>query len=264
VANIQEVSEFWNQQSCGEVYAHGGSDSERFTAQERTRYNLEPFIYEFAKFADGKDSDVLEIGVGMGADHLQWAKSNPSSLVGIDLTSRAVDFTSNRLRNSGFAANVFAANAERLPFRDCAFDIVYSWGVLHHSENPDRAIDEVFRVLRHGGVARVMIYQKYSIVGVILWLRHGALRGKSLEEIYAEYLESPGTHAYSLAQARQLFARFHSTNIQIRLSAGDLLLAQAGQRHQGRMLDIARRWWPRWLIKRLPGWGLFMLIEAKK
>jgi len=109
-----------------------------------------------------------------------------------------------------------------------------------------------------------MIYQKYSIVGFMLWLRHGALRSKSLDKIYAEYVESPGTHAYSLRQAQQLFARFRSTSITTRLSAGDMLLAQAGQRHQGRMLDIARRLWPRWLVKRLPSFGLFMLIEARK
>jgi hypothetical protein len=87
----------------------------------------------------------------------------------------------------------------------------------------------------------------------------------TLSEIYARYLESPGTKAYSVAEARQMFSAFTEVNIRIVLSPGDILESMAGQRHQGVLLSLARVIWPRTLLKRLvPKLGLGMLIEAKK
>jgi hypothetical protein len=87
----------------------------------------------------------------------------------------------------------------------------------------------------------------------------------SLNTIYANYLESPGTKAYSRKEARQLVDKFSNVNIWTVLTHGDLLESDAGQRHQGAYLDLARKIWPRWLIRHLlPRAGLFMLIEAKK
>lgn len=264
MASIDEITTFWNRQSCGETYAVGESLLEKLQAQEEARYKLEPFIFDFAKFSEAQGSDVLEIGVGMGADHLQWARSHPRSLTGIDLTERSVKFTKARLEAAGLPAKVLIGNAEQLPFLNDSFDIIYSWGVLHHSENPKRAIQEVFRVLRPGGTARVMIYHKQSIVGLLLWLRYGALRDKSIAHVYANYLESPGTQAYSRSEARQLFSPFSKVSLSTKLSSGDLLLGHAGQRHQGRLLRIGRLLWPRLLVRLFPNFGLFLLIEAKK
>ena len=263
-----EVGAFWERGSCGEVYADGTTEREGFEAQARARYEMEPFIFPFAKFAEGAGKDVLEIGVGMGADHLEWAKSAPRSLTGVDLTERAVDHTRRRLSLYGFAPEVRTADAERLPFADGSFDLVYSWGVLHHTPDTPRAIDEVWRVLRPGGSARVMVYHTHSIVGYLLWARYALAAGKpgrSLADIYASHLESPGTKAYTPEEARRLFHRFARVSTSIELSNGDLLEGAAGQQHQGRALSLARRVWPRGLIRRMaPGRGLFLLIDAVK
>ena len=133
------VQEFWNRQSCGEVYAEGDSLKAQLDAQARTRYELEPYIFDFARFPDGRDRDVLEIGVGMGADHLEWAKSSPHSLTGVDLTPRAIELTGARFDAHGMTSKLECADAERLPFADNSFDLVYSWGVLHHSPNTPRS-----------------------------------------------------------------------------------------------------------------------------
>ena len=113
-----------------------------------------------------------------------------------------------------------------------------------------------------------MIYHKWSMVGFMLWVRYGLLRFRphaSLTELYARYLESPGTKAYSVAEARNLFALFRSVNIRTVMTHGDLLTSKAGQRHSGVLLEMARRIWPRRLIKALlPNNGLFMLITATK
>jgi ubiquinone/menaquinone biosynthesis C-methylase UbiE len=116
--------------------------------------------------------DVLEVGVGMGADHLEWARHMPRSLSGIDLTERAIAHTATRLALYGLRSDLRVADAEKLPFRDASFDLVYSWGVLHHSPDTPRAVREVLRVLRPGGLARVMIYHAHSMVGYMLWLRY--------------------------------------------------------------------------------------------
>jgi SAM-dependent methyltransferase len=262
------VGEFWEQASCGEVYAEGGSERERFEAQARSRYAMEPFIFPFARFAEGAGKDVLEIGVGMGADHVEWAKAGPRSLTGVDLTRRAVELTTARLALYGLASEVRTADAEHLPVPDASFDLVYSWGVLHHTPDTPRAIREVWRVLRPGGTARVMVYNRHSLVGYMLWARYALLRGRpltGLDRVYAEHLESPGTKAYTPAGVRRLFQGFSRVTTSVELSNGDLLEGEAGQRHQGALLALARRLWPRPLIRRaFPRQGLFLLVEAVK
>lgn len=263
------VQRFWEAAACGEVYANGSHDREQFEAQRKARYELEPFIESFARFADGEDADVLEIGVGMGADHLEWAATRPRRLVGLDLTARAVETTRRRAEVFGTESTLFVGDAERLSLPDDRFDIVYSWGVLHHSPDPTKALREVRRVLRPGGVARIMVYHRPSVVGSLLWLRYALIRGRlrmPLDDIYAQYLESPGTKAYSRQQAERLLrnAGFENVRTSVELSAGDLLTGAAGQRHEDGVLRLARKFWPRRLIARFGRrFGLFLLIEAR-
>jgi SAM-dependent methyltransferase len=262
-----EVREFWDAASCGEVYAEGLSIEERFHAHAEARYRLEPYIRGFAGFKDGLGEDVLEIGVGMGADHLEWARSRPRRLAGIDLTPRAVAWTSQRLATYGFVSELKEGDAEHLSFPDDSFGIVYSWGVLHHSPDTTKAFSEARRVLRPGGTLRAMIYHRPSIVGLMLWARYGLAAGhptSTLTEIYARHLESPGTKGYTVTEARRLVAPFSSCKIRSEVSFGDLLLGEVGQQHSGRGLTIAKRIWPRPLLRRLPTLGLLLLIEAKK
>jgi ubiquinone/menaquinone biosynthesis C-methylase UbiE len=259
------VQEFWNRQSCGEVYGTGDSLAEQHDAQARARFELEPYIFDFARFGDGRGKDVLEIGVGVGADHLEWAKSSPHSLTGIDLTPRAIEHTHARIGAYGLASTLECADAEHLPFPDNSFDIVHSWGVLHHSPDTPRPVDEVYRVLRPGGVARVMIYHYWSITGYLLWLRYSMFRGRSLTHVYAKYLKSPGTKAYTVEQAEELFSRFKTIFARSQLSFGDLLQGAVGQRQKGRLLSIAKRFWPRPFIRSLlRRHGLMLLLEARK
>lgn len=262
-----EVREFWDAASCGEVYAEGLTTEQRFRKHSDERYRLEPYIRSFARFDEGFGQDVLEIGVGMGADHLEWAKSRPRHLVGVDLTPRAVAWTTQRLVTYGFASELSEGDAEHLPFADDSFDIVYSWGVLHHSPDTPKAFREAHRVLRPGGTLRAMIYHRPSMVGLMLWARYGLAAGRptcSLTDVYARYLESPGTKGYTLAEARRLVAPFDACEIRRAVGFGDLLLGEVGQQHVGRGLAIAKRLWPRPLVRRLPVLGLLLLIEARK
>jgi ubiquinone/menaquinone biosynthesis C-methylase UbiE len=260
------VREFWNAASCGEKLFLKGEDKAAFEYQRRTRYQLEG-IPEFADFQNFRGKRTLEIGVGLGADHQSLAEAG-AVLTGIDLTERAIEFTRARFQLFGLASTLMVADAENLPFPDASFDALYTWGVIHHSPDTARAVREIRRVLRPGGFAKVMIYHKYSIVGYMLWLRYGlgALRPwRGLDFIYSRYLESPGTKAYSYKEARKLFSDFSEITIATPLGHGDLLTSQAGQRHRGIALSLARRFWPRWFINRfLPTHGLGMMITLKK
>lgn len=261
------VHDFWNAASCGETLYLHGSERSAYSAQAAKRYELEPYIISFADFANSHDREVLEIGVGLGADHQQFAEAG-ARLTGVDLTERAVAHTQQRLAAFGLRSNLRTADAENLPFGDESFDLVYSWGVLHHSPNTPKAIDEVWRVLRPGGTAKIMVYHTRSIVGYMLWIRYALLRGRpgrSLADVYAEHLESPGTKAYSIDEARRLLGKFSEVHIETVLTHGDLLTSDAGQRHRGILLSIAKVIWPRSLIRLfLPRDGLFLLARAKK
>lgn len=261
------MREFWNEAACGESLYLEGSAAEDYASQAEQRYRLEPYIEEFAGFSETAGKDVLEIGVGLGADHQRFASAG-ARLIGIDLTERAVLHTRQRLAHFGMRSDVQVADAEKLPFGDGSFDFVYSWGVIHHSPDPQAAAREILRVLRPDGKFAVMIYHRRSMVGYMLWLRYALLRGRpftSLDEIYARYLESPGTKAYSPEEARNLFAGARQVRMRVVLTHGDLLEGGVGQRHEGGLLSFARRIWPRRLIRRLlPDHGLFLLIDGCK
>jgi SAM-dependent methyltransferase len=263
----KKVEEFWERASCGEELYLQNQRRDGYAQHARRRYQLEPVIEEFAEFSSTAGKKVLEIGVGLGADHLRFAQAG-ARLSGIDLTARAVAHTRRRLELFGLNSALSTGDAEKLGFPSDAFDLVYSWGVLHHSPDPAAAIAEVHRVLRPGGIAKIMIYHKWSLVGYMLWTRYGLLHLRpwlSLTQVYARHLESPGTRAYSLRDARRLFAAFSAVNIRIHLTHADLLESAAGQGHGGTLLSMARAIWPRSLLRRFAGsHGLFLLIQAVK
>lgn len=263
----EDVRDFWNRAACGEELFLSADDAAGFEREAEIRYEIEPYILDFADFGSARGLKVLEIGVGLGADHVEFAKAG-ADLTGIDLTDRAIALTRERVRLLGLKSELMVADAERLPFEDGTFDLVYSWGVIHHSPDTPAAAREIMRVLKSGGRFAVMIYQRQSIIGYMLWLRYGLLAGKpwtSLDTIYAKYLESPGTRAYSPAEGAALFPGATEVSVRSELTHGDLLETDVGQRHRGPLLKFARAIWPRWFIRKfMPNRGLFLLIKGRK
>ncbi len=261
------VHEHWDAASCGERYLVGPDDVARFEAQADARYRLEPFIFEFARFHEGRGRRGLEIGVGLGADFVQWLRAG-ARMTGVDLTARAVEQTRRRASIYGFTPDLHVADAEELPFDADTFDFVYSWGVLHHSPDTPTAVREVLRVLKPGGTARVMVYHGPSWVGWMLWARHAAAAGRPLRrarDVVGEHLESPGTKVYSIAEARALFDGFDVRRCAPVLCPADLLLNEPSAKHRGLVDRLAWRFWPRPLVRALGDrFGSFLLIEARK
>lgn len=105
------------------------------------------------------NKDVLEIGVGCGS-HAQLLTQHSRSFTGIDLTEYAVDCTSTRLKTFGLGGTIIRMDAEHLQFQDNSFDLVWSWGVIHHSSDTHKVLKEIHRVLRPNGEAIIMVYHR--------------------------------------------------------------------------------------------------------
>jgi SAM-dependent methyltransferase len=124
-------------------------------------------------FEQAKGKKVLEIGTGNGADGVMFAL-NGAEYAGVDITETALEATRRHFAVQGLTGFFQREDAESLSFPGESFDWVYSHGVLHHTPNTQRAIDEVWRVLKPGGKAVVMLYHKHSFnyfVRIMIYMR---------------------------------------------------------------------------------------------
>ncbi len=261
------VRRHWQAEPCG---TRGASPAERrafFDEIERDRYAWEPYIKPFARFERGRGLKVLEVGVGAGTDFVNWVRQGAIA-TGVDLTPEGVALTRERLALEGLTADVHVADAENLPFPDATFDLVYSYGVLHHSPDTRRAVREVHRVLKPGGTALIMVYHHPSWVGLMLWGLHYAVRLRpwvSPRQAVFEHLESPGTKAYTVAEAKDLVAMFDRSDVRPQLAHGDLLLMPPAAKYRRWHHKLAWKLYPRWAVRLLGDrLGTGLLIEAVK
>lgn len=258
------VAKFWEAAACGEDQYLPNLTVEGYNLEAAERYRLEPEIVAFAEFDRWRERKVLEIGVGIGADHQRFAQAG-AQVTGIDITKHAIDLVRRRFELLGLSSRLMVGDAESLPFPDASFDLVYSWGVIHHTPNTARAAREILRVLKPGGEFRVMVYNRHSLIGLMLYVRYGYRCSFSLDEVFAKFLESPGTKAYTRAAATALFAGANDVRTEIALTHGDLLSSDAGQRHRGTALTVARALWPRWFLKRFAKpLGLFLMVSGRR
>jgi len=218
----QRAREQWSSDPAGAVYGsqHALGTREFFDEVEEHRYrDYAPWMPEVMGFDQFAGKRLLEVGCGMGTDLLQFARGG-AQVTGIDLTPRSLEISRQHLSLYGERGDFANADCERLPFADESFDVVYSNGVLHHTPDTAGAVREIHRVLRPGGLARVMLYHRGSWAywsQVILRygiLRAEFLRGNSPAAIMSKYVEfnagggRPLVKVYSRRQARQLFSMF--------------------------------------------------------
>jgi ubiquinone/menaquinone biosynthesis C-methylase UbiE len=228
-AQKQSARDQWTHDPCGARYGqkYQFATREFFDEVERHRYqDYAPWMPSMMGFDQFAGKALLEVGCGMGTDLLQFARGG-ATCTGIDLTPRSIELARLHFALYHQRARFLIADAERLPFDDESFDAVYSNGVLHHTPGTAQAISEIHRVLRPGGIARVMLYHRDSFHywGAIIVnrgiLRGQLLRGRTPEEIlsrYAEYSEHdarPLVKVYSRKRARQLFASFSEIKIEV-------------------------------------------------
>ena len=247
------VQNYWNKEPCGTNKHIVGelkkNTPEWFHRFEQHRYTVEPIIHSIAQFTRYHGKKILEVGVGAGTDHLQWARAG-AECYGVDLTDAAIEITKAHLALYDFESNLQQVDAEKIPYEDNSFDVVYSWGVIHHSEQPSQIINEIHRVLKPRGEFIGMMYNRRSLVSLIFWVKYGLLKGKpwrSYSDILWHHMESLGTKAYTPSELKQLFNSFNQISIERHITVYDK--------------DKS----PRWLSKYYPNhWGWFSSIKAIK
>jgi SAM-dependent methyltransferase len=169
--SVKDVEVFWdNNPLCAAAIPHAPGTREFFECHNALRRKEEPEvfqrqIYEHDKWAG---RDVLDIGCGIGYVVALYAAGG-ARVTGVDIAARSVELTRDRLRVFGLDADIRKADAEALPFADESFDLVTSFGVLHHTPNTQTAIREAIRVLRPGGRVILMFYHRNSFAYRVLF-----------------------------------------------------------------------------------------------
>ncbi len=291
--NLKErVRAFWQANPCGTKFADAAPGTRRFyELVEDHRYGKEWHIPQAAEFARAEGLKVLEIGCGLGTDGAQFAKAG-ADYTGVDLTDAAIELAKKRFDLFNLSGKFQTADAEKLDFADDSFDLVYSHGVLHHTPDTESAVKEIYRVLRPGGRAVVMLYHRDSYnyrVNISLLRRAGAqllrwesgvnlvhrLTGESLKSLRQHatqlkneqhsYLETdeflsqntdgagnPLARVYSRGEARQLFNDFAEIDLRTYFL-------------NKRLVPLIGSVLPRSLESRLASrWGWHLWIYARK
>lgn len=205
--DLQEVQEYWNEyiNDIEVAFSEKGS-KEFFDELEAYRYRKLAYLPKVVSFPSYKGKKVLEIGCGVGIDSLQFARAG-ADLTAIDLAPNALKLAQQNLEVHGYSATFINANAESLEFPDNHFDVVYSNGVLHHTPRPQKGINEVYRVLKPGGEAIILLYKKNSWMHLLAKIKGVHVEHEEKEAIVIFY--------YSCKEVCQLFSKFENMRLLI-------------------------------------------------
>lgn len=226
-ANYQKIKDFWEQGSpmsfIGENFSYEG--------KRKFRYSLQDYMHSTFKFDSFVGKLVLDLGCGAGIDSAEFAR-NGASVVSTDFTRTATKSTQSLLKEANLTAQVIQADATYLPFESEAFDCVYSFGVLHHIPDVEKAVVEINRVLKPGGQIMVMLYNKDSLlygysIAYLRGIREGLLEKLTMDKILSRYSErkedNPYTRVYTKAEAGALFSQyFKSCSVEVHYNVIDL------------------------------------------
>jgi 2-polyprenyl-3-methyl-5-hydroxy-6-metoxy-1,4-benzoquinol methylase len=211
--SITTVREYWNRRPCNLRHSAASVGTRQyFDEVERRKYFVEPHIPAFADFPRWKDRRVLEVGCGLGTDTINFARAG-AVVTAVDLSEESLELARKRAHTFGVEDRVrfVAADAERLSefIEPQQYDLVYSFGVIHHSPHPDR----ILRQLRSHFVAaastlKVMVYHRWSwkVMGIVLTDAHGAWW--KMDSVVARNSEAqtgcPVTYTYSRRSGARL------------------------------------------------------------
>ncbi len=210
-ASVQErVRKYWDDRPCdSDLSERDRLSREYFLDIERQRYELQPHILEILSKFDWPGKRVLEIGSGVGTDARFIIEKGAGAYTGINIDRASTEATSMALQVFSLPGVALQRDATALDLPDGTFDVVYSFGVLHHIPEAEKAVAEIHRVLKPGGTLLAMLYNRASInyVVEILFLRKAALRILSMPGAIA-LLERMGFPRGKIERHRRL-ARQH-------------------------------------------------------
>lgn len=208
MALIDDIRDFWNRNLCMDnliksPYLTADYFQESNELRYKYHYHIPRDIERLSKMKPkGK---LLEIGPGMGCD-TQLLCSKGWEVTAMDLTPKSVEATKARLLHYKLPATVLLGNAEDLQFADETFDAVYSFGVLHHTPDTQKAIHEIHRVLKKSGIALIMLYNRRSLNYLAHIITRTQFDGTKNDPC-------PREQAYTRAEILKMFGRFSQVEV---------------------------------------------------
>lgn len=203
---IQAVRDYWNRRPCNIRHSTAEIGTEEYFNQvEARKYFVEPHIPGFADFERWRGKKVLEIGCGIGTDTINFARAG-AAVTAVDLSSESLKLARKRAEvfNLSDRINFYEANAERLSDFIPAekYDLVYSFGVVHHSPHPEKIIEQIRNnFVSPGGTLKLMVYYRYAWKVLWILLTEGQGRFWKIDEHIARNSEAqtgcPVTYSYT-------------------------------------------------------------------
>jgi SAM-dependent methyltransferase len=169
-ADIAAVRAYWDRRPCNIRHSPSAVGTRQyFDEVEARKYFVEPHIPGFAQFARWGGKRVLEIGCGIGTDAVNFARAG-ADYTGVELSTVSLALTRRRFEIFGLSGSFHNCNAERLTeaVGRHSFDLVYSFGVIHHTPDPRAVIEEARQVIRDDGELRIMLYARNSWKAIMI------------------------------------------------------------------------------------------------
>ena len=204
--SIEEVKIYWNNRPCNIKHSKKEINTiEYFNEVEAKKYFVEPHIYKLADFQKWKGKKVLELGCGIGTDSINFARCG-ADLTVVDISDVSLDICKKRFELFGLNARFFNMNIEEINFENEKFDLIYSFGVIHHTVEPSNVIKKVENLLKDDGEFRFMVYSKISYKLFWVMMEHEIKDiNKGFEKLKKEseaQTNCPITHLYSFDDIR--------------------------------------------------------------
>jgi ubiquinone/menaquinone biosynthesis C-methylase UbiE len=208
---LKDVERYWDSHHLGTQFLSGTTadvgSREYFVefdrAMERWDYKNRLIDWIASEYRNGT---LLEVGCGLGQDLAKFAGCG-LAVTAIDLAQSVASMASKHLAAYGLRGSILQGDAQALSFPDDTFDVVYSCGVFQHIPNIQHAVDEVYRVLRKGGTAVIVVYHRYSWLHVLSMLAR--------VNIEFEDKDPPILNTYSKRRLRQIFSKFHRIQMEL-------------------------------------------------
>ncbi len=158
------VRTYWDNQPCNIMHSKLTFGSiEYYNEVEQKKYFVEPHIPKFAEFEKYSGKNVLEIGCGIGTDAVNFARAG-ANYTGLELSNKSLQITKNRFTKFGLTGNFILGDSERLEdvFKTSNFDLIYSFGVLHHTPDIGAALKSIHNISHKDTEIKIMVYAKNS------------------------------------------------------------------------------------------------------
>ena len=157
---IDDVRTYWDDRPCNVRHSEKEIGTrEYFDEVEAKRYTAEPHIPDFAGFSNTKDKKVMEVGCGMATEGINFARAG-ATYTGTDLSIESLDLAKKRFKVYNSEGNFYLGNSEELssfvPIE--TYDLIYSFGVIHHSPHPEKIISEIKKYMNKDSTLKIMLY----------------------------------------------------------------------------------------------------------